>query len=334
MIKILIYVAVVLAVFAIGYLVRVYELSSALKGKKQHEVTDGDNRLMSRIMLTFLFVFFAFVIYNLESYGPRTLPESASEHGVALDWLFNFNMAILFFVFTLTHIFLFYFAFKYYGRTGNKATYIAHNNKLEMIWTVIPAVVLAIIIIFGLKNWNKITAPASKDAIVIQLYAKQFDWTARYAGKDNELGESNYKLITGENPLGMDTTDVKGSDDIIVRNEFHIPLGKEVEFKMNSRDVIHSAYMPHFRAQMNCVPGMTTMMHFTPIITTAQMREKLNNPKFDYILLCNKICGVSHYNMQMTIVVDTEADYQNWLKSKSTFKKKAAAPEAKAVAAK
>ncbi len=162
MIKILIYVAVVLAVFAIGYLVRVYELAAALKGKKDHEVTDGDNRLMGRLMLAFLFVLFAFVIYNLESYGPRTLPESASAHGVDLDWLFNFNMIILFIVFTLTQIFLFVFAFKYYGRTGNKATYIAHNNKLEMIWTVIPAVVLAIIIILVLKKWNKITAPATK----------------------------------------------------------------------------------------------------------------------------------------------------------------------------
>ncbi len=333
MIKILVYVAIILAVFAIGYLVKVYELAANLKGKKQHEVTDSDNRMMGKIMLTFLFVFFAFVIWNLVEYVPKMLPESASEHGVGLDWLFNFNMAILFFVFTITHIFLFYFAYKYYGRTGNTATYFPHNNKLEMIWTVIPAIVLAVIIIFGLKAWNKITAPASKDAIIIQLYSKQFDWTARYAGKDNELGDSNYKLITGENPLGMDDTDKKGDDDIIVRNEFHIPLGKEVEFKLNSRDVIHSAYMPHFRAQMNCVPGMTTMMHFTPIITTAQMREKIGNPKFDYILLCNKICGVSHYNMQMTIVVDTEADYNAWLKTQKTHKSAGAAAEAKPVAA-
>ncbi len=335
MTEILIYVAITLALFVIGYMVRVYELSSSIRGKKQHIVTEGDNRLMARFMLTFLFAFFAFVIYNLESYGPRTLPESASAHGVELDWLFNFNMIILFIVFTITQIFLFVFAFKYYGREGNKATYLAHNNKLEMIWTVIPAIVLAIIIIFGLKNWNKITEPASKEAIVIQLYAKQFDWTARYDGKDNELGASNYKLITGENPLGIDSTDIKSNDDIVVRNEFHIPLGKEVEFKLNAREVIHSAYMPHFRSQMNCVPGMTTMMHFTPIITTAQMREKLNNPKFDYILLCNKICGNSHYNMQMTIVVETESEYNAWLSSKSTFKKKAAAPaEVKAVAAK
>lgn len=337
MIKFLVYVAIVLTIFAIGYLVKVFELASNLKGTKPDIITDKDNRLMSRLMLIFLIVFFLFVIWNLKSFVPLTLPEAASEHGLGLDWLFNFNMAILFFVFTITHILLFYFAFKYYGRSGNRAIYFPHSNKLEMIWTVIPAIVLAVIIIFGLKTWNKITEPASKDAIVIQLYAKQFDWTVRYAGKDNQLGASNYKLITGENALGMDPDDSKGADDIVVRNEFHIPIGKEIEFKLNAREVIHSAYMPHFRAQMNCVPGMTTMMHFTPTITTDEMRKKpyviqlmkgINEKRaergekpeeFNYVLLCNKICGNSHYNMQMTIIVESEEDYNKWLSSKKAY---------------
>jgi cytochrome c oxidase subunit 2 len=337
MIKLLVYVAIILAVFAIGYLVRVFELASSLKGNKPHEITEKDNQLMSKVMLTFLVVFFLFVIWNMKSYVPIMLPESASEHGVGLDWLFNFNMAILFVVFAITQFLLFYFSYKYYGRKANVATYFPHSNKLEMIWTVIPAIVLAVIIIFGLKAWNKITEPASKDAIVMQLYAKQFDWTARYAGKDNELGESNYKLITSDNPLGMDSTDIKGADDIVVRNEFHIPLNKEIEFKLNAREVIHSAFLPHFRAQMNCVPGMTTMLHFTPTITTAEMRKKpyvielmkgINEARakrgdkpeeFNYILLCNKICGNSHYNMQMTVIVESEADYNKWLASKKPF---------------
>lgn len=337
MIKFLVYIAIILTVFAIGYIVRVYELASSLKGGKPEEITDKDNRLMSKLMLTFLVALFAFVIWNLISYLPLMLPQSASEHGVDTDWLFNFNIGLLFLVFTITQILLFFFAYKYYGRKGNAATFFPHSNKLEMIWTVIPAIVLAVIIIFGLKAWNKITAPASKEAIVIQLYAKQFDWTARYAGKDNKLGKSNYRLITDENSLGMDPSDKKGKDDIIVRNEFHIPVNKEIEFKLNAREVIHSALMPHFRAQMNCVPGMTTMMHFTPIITTAEMRKKpyvielmkgINEirakrgdkpEEFNYILLCNKICGTSHYNMQMTIVVESEADYNKWLQGNKPF---------------
>lgn len=340
MIDYLIYIAIILSVIAIGYLIRVSELSSQLKGDEANNVTDSDNKLMGKLMLVALVVLFLFTAWTLYAYLPLMLPESASEHGVDLDTLFNFNWAILFVAFALTQFLLFFFAYKYYGRPGVTARYFAHDNKLEMAWTIVPAIVLTIIIVFGLKQWNKITEPASEDAIVVQIYGKQFDWTARYAGLDNKLGQSNYKLITDENGLGLDSTCEEGLDDIIVRNEMHIPVGREVEFKLNARDVIHSVYMPHFRAQMNCVPGMTTMMHFTPILTTAEMREKPHviqlmkgiNAKraakgeeaveFDYTLLCNKICGNSHYNMQMTIVVDTEEDYQKWLAEKEPFFKK------------
>jgi cytochrome c oxidase subunit 2 len=183
-----------------------------------------------------------------------------------------------------------------------------------MIWTIVPAIVLAVIIIYGLAVWNKITSPVdSKKAIVMELFAEQFKWTARYGGSDNVLGESNYKLTADMNPLAIDTTDKFSWDDKIVNGEFHIPVNKIVLMYFRSKDVIHSAYMPHFRAQMNCVPGMKTEFHFTPTITTAEMREKTKNPDFDYVLLCNKICGATHWNMQMKIVVDSESDYQKWL---------------------
>jgi cytochrome c oxidase subunit 2 len=335
MIKFLVYVAIILTVLAIGYLVRVFELASSLKGKKSEEITEKDNRLMSRIMLTFLVAFFIFIIWNLKSYGSRLLPVSASAHGVVLDWLFDVNMAIIWIVFIITHILLFTFAYKYYGKKDNVATYFPHNNKLEMIWTVIPAIVLAFIVIYGIKTWDKITEDASPETTIVEVYAKQFDWTVRYAGKDNILGEADYKRITGTNDLGMDTLDKNGADDIVVKAEFHLPVNKEVEFKFRSRDVIHSAYFPHFRAQMNCVPGMTTMFHFTPTITTAEMRKKpevinlmqgINEARakrnekpveFQYILLCNKICGNSHYNMQMDLIIDTQEDYDKWLAGKS-----------------
>ncbi len=343
MIKLLVYVAIILGVLAIGYLVRVFELASSLKGAKPEVVTEKDNKLQARLMLLFLFAFFAYTIWNLVEFAPRMLPVSASEHGVEIDWLFNFNMIIIFIVFVITHIALFWFAYKYYGRKGIKVTFLAHDNRLEMIWTIIPAIVLAVIIIFGLRSWNKITSDANPDSLVVELYAKQYDWTARFSGPDNKLGNANYRLITATNDLGMDSTSAEGKDDIVVKNEIHIPVGKEVEFKFRSRDVIHSAYFPHFRAQMNCVPGMTTMFHFTPTVTTADMRKdpyvidqvteinairsakakkegRTEKPyEFNYILLCNKICGNSHYNMQMTVIVDTEADYKKWLATKPAF---------------
>lgn len=353
MIKVLVYVAIILTALAVGYLVRVFELASSLKGTKPEEITERDNKLQARLMLLFLFCFFAYSIWNMIEFAPRLLPKSASEHGVEIDWLFNFNMLIIFIVFGITHIALFYFAYKYYGKKGNVATFLAHDNKLEMIWTVIPAIVLAVIIIFGLKSWNKITSDPNPESTLIELYSKQFDWTARYAGADNKLGNANYRMITSTNDVGLDSASATAQDDIIVKNEIHIPVNKEVNFEFRSRDVIHGAYFPHFRAQMNCVPGMTTNFHFTPTVTTADMRKdayvinqirEINAIReakakkegsvfkpieFDYILLCNKICGNSHYNMQMNIIVDTEDDYKKWLASKPAFYAKAAPAEAK-----
>jgi cytochrome c oxidase subunit 2 len=190
------------------------------------------------------------------------------------------------------------------------------------------------------------------DPLTIELYAQQFNWTARYAGNDNVLGDANVRMIDIDkaNVLGLDSADPNAADDIIVK-ELHLPVGRKVNFKMRSQDVLHSAYMPHFRAQMNCVPGMITQFSFTPTITTEEMRQNpdvvdkvkringiraekaakgLDNSdpwEFDYILLCNKICGKSHYNMQMKIIVETEEEYNAWIASQQTFGKSMAATQ-------
>ena len=339
MIKLLIYVAIVLLIITVAQLVRVFELAAELKGSKNNEVNYKDHRNQGRMMFLFLIAFMLFALWQCMKYKDSLLPMAASVHGVDLDWLFWFNMTLIGVVSIAVNILLFYFAYKYYSRPDMKATYYPHNNKLELIWTIVPAAVLAVIIILGLKMWNTITEPASEKAIVIQLYAKQFDWTARYAGtkEDSKLGKSSYKMIDGANALGMDTLDAEGADDIIVHNELHVPLGKQVEFKINSRDVIHSAFMPHFRIQMNAVPGMTTSMHMTPSITTEEMRKRpevvaqmkvINDIRakkgeepyeFNYVLLCNKICGASHSNMQMNVVVDTPEQYEAWLAKQKPF---------------
>ena len=317
----LIYLTIILGVVVFMRLMKVYELATALKGSSEEKVTDGDNRFNAKMMMIFLIAFFAFCIFQMVEYGKYVLPEAASEHGKEIDTLFNFNLIIITLVFILVNVLLFYFAYKYYFRKENRATFFAHSTKLEMIWTIIPAIVLTVIIIYGLATWNKITTPTDpNESVLIELYAKQFDWTARYAGKDKKLGSSNYKLTSDVNPLALDTMDENGWDDKLVRGEFHIPVNKRVLFNFRSRDVIHSAYMPHFRAQMNCVPGMTTEFHFVPTITTAEMRKKIGKPEFDYILVCNKICGSTHYNMQMKIIVESEADYNKWLTEQKEFK--------------
>jgi cytochrome c oxidase subunit 2 len=253
---------------------------------------------------------------------------------------------LIFIVQAVTQVLLHYFAFKYRGKEGNKALYFADNNKLEVIWSVIPAIVLAGLILFGLYAWTNIMfIEDEEDTVTIELYAQQFNWTARYAGNDNVLGKANVRYIEGVNTLGVDVEDPYANDDVVSK-ELHIPKGKKIHFKMRSQDVLHSAYMPYFRAQMNCVPGMVTEFAFEPTYTTAEYRElpymvakvaninairtkksaelvakgetALDPYEFDFLLLCNKICGASHYNMQMKIVVDTPEDYAKWLKKQTT----------------
>ncbi len=338
--KLLILIGLVLLIIAAHQLMRVVELSREFKKTKEWHITDSDNSFNGKLML-FIggFGLIGFLFWQINRWADNSLPGAASVHGLKIDTLWDYNMYLVIVVFVLTNAVLFWFAYKYAGKKGVKATFLAHDNRLEMAWTIAPAVVLAGIIIFGLKYWNEITERSTDpNKVTIELYAKQFDWTARYAGKDKTLGLTDYRQIDGGNSVGMDTLDAAGYDDILVKNEFHIPVNREIEFKMRSRDVIHSAYMPHFRAQMNCVPGMITEFKFTPNKTTAEMRKDpyviqlmagINEARalrgdepveFDYILLCNKICGASHYNMQMTIVVESEKDYNAWLAKQKAVK--------------
>jgi cytochrome c oxidase subunit 2 len=346
----LVFTVLVLIGIAVWQLTKIYDLTQIGKDSDDSEIAnDKDNNVNGYLMFAFVGFIYVFTIYSLYAWGEFVLGTPASEHGKDVDKLMAISMALIFFVQTITQFLLHYFAFKYRGKEGQKALYFADNNKLEAIWTIIPVIVLAGLILYGLYTWNNIMfidEEDKQDAIVIELYAKQFGWEARYAGDDKTLGKANVRLIEGINTLGVDLADPAAQDDKVV-TELHLPVGKKIIFKMRSQDVLHSAYMPHFRAQMNCVPGMITQFSFTPSVTTADMRNdeaivakvnKINKIRtknsaklvaeggtaldpytFDYLLLCNKICGASHYNMQMKIVVDTPEEYKAWLAEKPTL---------------
>jgi cytochrome c oxidase subunit 2 len=319
MINLLVAIVIILAILVVAKVIRVFELSTDLKGANPAEVTETDNKTQATMFVIGISAWLIFVVYGTLAWGPLMLPESASVHGDQIDGLMNLTWWIIAPMFFLCHLLILVFCYKYYYRKERTATFFAHSTKLEMVWTTIPTIVLSSLIVYGLSIWNEVTGPAPDDAMEIELYAKQFDWTARYAGEDNVLGKSGYRLITSENPLGVSAEDEASKDDKIVRGELHLPVGKAVIFKFHSRDVLHSAYMPHFRLQMNCVPGMTTQFHMVPKTTTKEMREITGNEEFNYLLLCNKICGAAHYNMQMDIIVESEADYAAWMSEKKTF---------------
>ncbi|MFZ4435509.1 MAG: cytochrome c oxidase subunit II [Flavobacterium psychrophilum] len=357
MTSLLVITVLILLAVALWQLTKIFDLTQVGVKSNSQVASDNDNNVQGYLMFGFLAFIYVFTIYGLLKWGGLVLHTPASAHGAMVDSLMNITWVLIFFVQTITQAFLHYFAFKYRGKEANTALYFADNNKLEFIWSIIPAIVLAGLILYGLYAWTNIMfVDEDEDVMEVELYAQQFKWTARYSGEDNVLGKANVRYIEGVNVLGIDASDPNAQDDKVV-TELHLPIGRKIVFKMRSQDVLHSAFMPHFRAQMNCVPGMVTQFAFEPIYTTQQMRdmqfmqEKVANINairakksielvakglpaldpytFDYLLLCNKICGASHYNMQMKIVVDTPEDYKKWLATQKSFKEElqaAAAP--------
>jgi cytochrome c oxidase subunit 2 len=306
--------------------------------KKEQVATEKENNINGWLMLGLGGFIYGLMLYSMFQGRVVLLPrQSASLEGEDIDNLFVITMGLILVVQFITQFLIYFFTFKYRGIKGRKAMFFADSHKLEMWWTVTPTIVLSVLIIYGLYTWNNVQDLSdAENPLIVEIYAKQFNWEARYAGEDNELGIGHVNFIEGINTMGVDMSDKRSADDIPVR-ELHLPKGRKVIFKFRSQDVLHSAYMPHFRAQINCVPGMTTSFGFTPTVTTAEMREnedtkakfeainelRESNGKdpveFDFLLLCNKICGSSHYNMQMKVVVEEEEDFNKWLGEQKTL---------------
>src|SRR6056300_1419431 len=269
----LVVLVIVLFGVALWQMAKIFELSKPKSDTSDEIANDQDNKINGKLMLMFVLFIYVLAFISHYKWSKVFLPQAASEHGVDIDQLWLISMVLIFVVGIVTQWLLHFIAFKYRGRQGQKATFFADNDKLEFIWTIIPVIVLAGLIIYGLLTWTDImNLEPDEDPMVVELYAYQFDWRARYSGTDNVLGDANVRLIDGANVLGIDLVDPNSQDDVVV-SELHLPVGKKVLFKMRSQDVLHSAYMPHFRAQMNCVPGMITQFGFTPTVTTAEMRQ-------------------------------------------------------------
>jgi len=280
------------------------------------------NNFMAIICLVFLIFGIYGAYWEFTVQGSMTLPEAASLHGVKIDEMFSVTTWITMFVFFVTQILLFTFLFQYKHSSKRRAYFLPHNNTIEKIWTIIPAIVLTVLVVFGFFTWQQITdstdAKGERPSLNIDVTGHQFAWELRYPGKDLTLGKTDYKLVTGTNVLGIDYSDRNSWDDVRA-DTLVLPVNRSIRLNIHAQDVIHSVYMPHFRVQLNAVPGLPTFFKFTPTITTAEMRQRLNDPNFEYLLYCNKICGGGHYNMQKVVRVVTEAEYQDWISKQKPY---------------
>lgn len=310
MMNIVILLAVVLIVAILVTIFRAHTLVQVVRGK-EGDPMGTSNKVNGALFMVFMILgTVAFFVYSYTEFDRYTVPV-ASEHGEVTFKLFWITTAITTAVFIITNAVLFYFAWRYRYKADQKAHFYSHNNTLEMIWTFIPAVVLTGLVLSGLFAWQDITSKAPANAEVIEIFGYQYAWASRYPGPDGKLGPSDYKLIDSDNRLGVDFSNPNAKDDFLPR-EIHIPKGEPVLLKIRARDVIHSVYMPHFRLQMNAVPGLPTQFWFIPTKSTADMAAETGNPDFQYELVCNKICGKAHFSMRAIVVVDEKEDYEKW----------------------
>lgn len=329
-----------LAILILGFLItfqiaKASEYVSVLKGEKK--AFEQNNRINAFLMVVFLVLGLVGVWWCNSLLYPKTLlpHPAASEHGKNIDTMLWITLAITGFVFLVTQIILFWFAFKYQHNEKRTAFFYPHNNKLEIIWTTVPAITLCVLVGFGLFYWFRMTGDAPANAMQVEITGKQFGWIYRYPGKDGVFGKKYFRNINEAkgNQLGMlwtDTTiakkdrdgrvsghavlkaDPAGFDDLVDNTAMYLVKGVPVKLIINSRDVIHDVGLSHFRLKMDAVPGTPTTLWFTPQYTTEEMRKITNNPKFDYEISCDQMCGNSHYAMKGMIKVVTPEEFILW----------------------
>jgi cytochrome c oxidase subunit II len=309
----------ILAILGLAFLVtfqiaKASEYVSVLKGEEKTFLQN--NRINAFLFIVFMVLGLVGAWWCNDLFYKKTLlaQPAASDHGEKIDIMLLMTIAVTGVVFFITQIILFWFAWKYQYNEKRKAYYFAHNNKLELIWTVVPAIFLTVLVGFGLFYWFKITGDAPKGAQVVEITGKQFNWMMRYPGKDGVLGRKNYRLTDASsgNALGVDWEDGASHDDL-ESTEMHLVVGKPVQLVINAQDVIHDVGLPHFRLKMDAVPGIPTTIWFTPKYTTAQMKEITGNKDFVYEIACDQMCGAGHYSMKGLIIVETQEEHDNWL---------------------
>ena len=318
-------IAIAVMIFLVIFqIAKASEYVSVLKGEES--TRKQNNKINGFMMISFLLFGLIGVWVCNEWFYPKTLfPQgAASVEGEKIDLMLYITIGVTGVVFVITQILLFWFAFRYQENDDRKAFFFPHNNKLELLWTTVPAIFLTVLVVFGLKYWFKMTndAPTStmingvaKTTTLVEITGKQFAWEIRYPGRDSVLGKKNYKLYNtpSGNTLGVDFEDPASWDDIHVPTEMHIPVGIPVKLVINSMDVIHDVGLPHFRMKMDAVPGIPTTLWFTPKYTTEEMRVKTGNPNFVYEISCDQLCGKGHFSMRGVVTVEKEAEYDKWL---------------------
>ncbi len=338
-------IIVILLAVILVQLGRVSDLAAKIRGEEKVEQQGNDRTAFWLVifMIVFLIGCVVSAYYYKDvmlGYGPH---QSASAHGGDLDSLFNVTLFFTGIVFILTQILLFWYSYKYRYKKGRVSKFFVHSTSLEMVWTIIPAIVMTFLVVKGLMVWNSVMPDVGPEDEVLEIEATgyQFAWDIRYPGKDGQLGTKDFtKIQPGYNDLGMDWNDEKTHDDIVLSGAdiIYLPVDTMVRVRITSKDVLHNFYLPHFRVKMDAIPGLPTYFIFTPTVTTEEYRERLRDypewqvpadptepdgpqrwEAFDYELACAELCGTGHYSMRRIVRIVSLEEYNEWAAGRTSF---------------
>jgi cytochrome c oxidase subunit 2 len=244
------------------------------------------------------------------------MPPAASAHAGDIDQMMSLVHWLMLVLFVGWGVF-FVFALVRFRRGANpRASYVGAKGKFAKSTEVAVALIEVVLLVFyAIPAWAKRVTnfPGGADAVIVRVVGEQFAWNVQYPGADGKFGRTDPKLVSADNPLGLDRKDPDAKDDVTTINQLNVPVGHPVLVHLSSKDVIHSFGLYEMRIKQDAVPGLEMPVWFVPTVTTADMRTKLSTPTFEYEITCSQLCGLGHYRMRGFITVQSEADYQKWM---------------------
>ena len=244
------------------------------------------------------------------------MPVQASTHAAELDQMNMLVHWLMLIMFVGWGIFFLYVLFRFRSSANPKASYTGAKGKISKGTEVAVAVIEVLLLVFyAIPAWAKRVKafPSESEAVVVRVVGEQFSWNIQYPGPDGRFGRTDVKLVSSDNPLGLDRTDAAAKDDITTINQLNLPVNRPVLVHLSSKDVIHSFGLYEMRIKQDAVPGLEIPVWFVPTVTTAEMRARNGKADFDYEIACSQLCGLGHFRMRGYVIVQSDADYAAWM---------------------
>ncbi|PAW77230.1 MAG: hypothetical protein B9S32_12055 [Verrucomicrobia bacterium Tous-C9LFEB] len=244
------------------------------------------------------------------------IQKNASFNGVEIDGLLEFCHWFMLILFVGWGCFFVYTLWRFHRSRQPKAEYFGVRNHVSTHLEFSVILIEGMLLLgFAIPLWSgRVYSP--KDASVhVRGIAQQFGWNFHYPGPDGVFGRRDPKLISSNNPIGLDPNDPAGKDDLVASNEMHTPVGQTIVIDLTSKDVIHNYALPSMRVAQDAIPGTMVPVWFKPMTPG------------EYEIVCGQLCGSGHGLMRGMLVVDSAEDYKAWLDERAKLKAGAASIE-------